>query len=78
MRYGFDQMASTGGLKMRSAKANDIIFKSEISTRLPQYDQASNTRVTSREKQNLINITPLKQKESKTKSEHTLLSPQEL
>jgi len=68
-------MASTGGLKMRSMKANDIIFKSDITPRLTSFDPQeyiSKTRKGSVRK----NISPIKQvvNEIKTKSEYNLLS----
>lgn len=59
---------------MRSIKANDIIFKSEITPRLISFDpqenfKTSNTRICSVEKQKFINFTPLKQTDYEIKAQ---------
>ena len=57
---------------MRSIKANDIIFKSEITPRLISFDPQNNfttskTRVCSVDKQ--VNFTPIKQMENEIKAQ---------
>jgi len=69
-------MCSTGGLRMRSLKAKDIIFKSEITPRLISYDpqdKISKTAGCSVNKN--YNLTPLKEVENpNVKSEFNLPS----